>query len=87
MSLDLLRRLREVHAFDASPLRHDLGIYHVPFDELARTITRSAPCRRSASRRTYSGRWAFGVGQIEPHRARSRSGRIGDSSHPGSGLR
>lgn len=35
MSLDLLLRLQAAHAFDASPLRHDLGIYHVPFSELA----------------------------------------------------
>ena len=35
MSLDLLLRLQEAHAFDASPLRHDLAVYHVPFDQLA----------------------------------------------------
>ncbi len=35
MSLELLLDLRSEHAFDASPLRHDLGVYHVPFEELA----------------------------------------------------
>jgi hypothetical protein len=35
MSLDLLLELQRSHAFDASPLRHDLGVYHVPFHELA----------------------------------------------------
>lgn len=35
MSLDLLRRLRAVHAFDHAPTRHDLGVYHVRFEELA----------------------------------------------------
>ncbi len=35
MSLELLLQLQGAHAFDASPLRHDLGVYHVPFDELA----------------------------------------------------
>ncbi len=34
MSLELLRRLQEERAFDSSPLRHDLGVYHVPFSEL-----------------------------------------------------
>lgn len=34
MSLELLRRLQAEHAFDPSPLRHDLGVYHVPFSEL-----------------------------------------------------
>lgn len=35
MSLKLLRRLQAAHAFDHAPLRHDLGVYHVRFDELA----------------------------------------------------
>jgi hypothetical protein len=35
MSRDLLLRLQRGHAFDHSPLRHDLGVYHVPFDQLA----------------------------------------------------
>lgn len=35
MSLHLLRRLQAAHAFDPSPIRHDLGAYHVPFDQLA----------------------------------------------------
>ena len=34
MSLALLRHLQEESAFDSSPLRHDLGVYHVPFSEL-----------------------------------------------------
>lgn len=34
MSYHLLRRLQAAHAFDPSPIRHDLGVYHVPFDEL-----------------------------------------------------
>ena len=34
MSLALLRHLQEKRAFDSSPLRHDLGVYHVPFSEL-----------------------------------------------------
>lgn len=37
MSLDLLLRLQQAHAFDASPLRHDLSVYHVPFNELSET--------------------------------------------------
>ena len=35
MSHSLLRQLQSAHAFDPSPLRHDLGVYHVPFDGLA----------------------------------------------------
>lgn len=35
MSYSLLRRLQAAHAFDPSPLRHELGVYHVPFDGLA----------------------------------------------------
>ena len=35
MSLRLLQRLQAAHAFDPSPIRHDLGVYHVPFDKLA----------------------------------------------------
>ena len=35
MSRSLLQRLQAAHAFDPSPIRHDLGTYHVPFDELA----------------------------------------------------
>ncbi len=35
MSLRLLRRLQAAHAFDPSPIRLDLGVYHVPFDQLA----------------------------------------------------
>ena len=31
MSIELLIRLQEAHAFDHAPLRHDLGVYHVPF--------------------------------------------------------
>ena len=34
MSLHLLRQLQAEHAFDPSPIRHDLGVYHVRFDEL-----------------------------------------------------
>ena len=34
MSLVLLQHLQEARAFDSSPLRHDLGVYHVPFSEL-----------------------------------------------------
>jgi len=34
MSRELLRSLQEERAFDSSPLRHDLGVYHVPFSEL-----------------------------------------------------
>ncbi len=34
MSLELLRHLRSHYAFDATPGVHDLGVYHVPFDEL-----------------------------------------------------
>jgi len=33
--LNLLKRLREAHAFDHAPPRDDLGVYHVPFDKLA----------------------------------------------------
>jgi len=35
MSLGLLRQLQADHAFDPSPIRHDLGVYHVRFDKLA----------------------------------------------------
>lgn len=38
MSLELLLALQEAHAFDHAPLRHDLGVYHVPFGELT-TVT------------------------------------------------
>ena len=34
MSIELLIRLQEAHAFDHAPLRRDLGVYHVPFSEL-----------------------------------------------------
>lgn len=34
MSLQLLRQLQAAHAFDPSPIRHDLGVYHVPFGQL-----------------------------------------------------
>lgn len=34
MSVELLRHLRRRYAFDATPGAHDLGVYHVPFDEL-----------------------------------------------------
>ncbi len=34
MSIELLNRLQEAHAFDHAPLRRDLGVYHVPFYEL-----------------------------------------------------
>lgn len=34
MSIELLIRLQEAHAFDHAPLRRDLGVYHVPFYEL-----------------------------------------------------
>lgn len=34
MSRDILDRLQAEHAFDPTPLREDLAVYHVPFDEL-----------------------------------------------------
>jgi energy-coupling factor transporter ATP-binding protein EcfA2 len=34
MSHQVLLDLQAAHAFDAAPLRHDLGIYHVPYGEL-----------------------------------------------------
>ena len=34
MSIELLIRLQEAHAFDHAPLRDDLGVYHVPFEKL-----------------------------------------------------
>lgn len=34
MSLELLEALQDQHAFDPAPRRFDLGIYHVPFDDL-----------------------------------------------------
>ncbi|MCZ7532453.1 MAG: hypothetical protein M5U23_03435 [Acidimicrobiia bacterium] len=34
MSHQVLLDLQAAHAFDAAPLRHDLGVYHVPFGEL-----------------------------------------------------
>lgn len=34
MSLDLLLQLQSAHAFDPTPMRDDLGAYHVPFAEL-----------------------------------------------------
>jgi hypothetical protein len=33
MTIEVLRRLQRDHAFDPSPLREDLGVYHVPFEE------------------------------------------------------
>ena len=35
MSLHLLLQVQAEHAFDPSPIRHDLGAYHVPFGQLA----------------------------------------------------
>lgn len=35
MSLRILRELQAAHAFDPSPIRLDLGAYHVPFGQLA----------------------------------------------------
>lgn len=35
MSMELLLALQEAHAFDPFPVRDDLGVYHVPFSELA----------------------------------------------------
>lgn len=35
MSAELLLALQEAHAFDPFPVRDDLGVYHVPFSELA----------------------------------------------------
>ncbi len=35
MSAELLLALQEAHAFDPFPVRDDLGVYHVPFAELA----------------------------------------------------
>jgi len=35
VSADLLLALQEAHAFDPFPVRDDLGLYHVPFSELA----------------------------------------------------
>ncbi len=34
MTLDLLAHLHERYAFDGTPLRHDLGAYHVAFDSM-----------------------------------------------------
>jgi hypothetical protein len=34
VSLDLLLHLQREHAFDPTPVRDDLGVYHVPFSEL-----------------------------------------------------
>lgn len=34
MSIELLLKLQEAHAFDHAPLRRDLGVYHVPFNKL-----------------------------------------------------
>jgi hypothetical protein len=34
VSLDLLVLLQRAHAFDPTPIRDDLGVYHVPFAEL-----------------------------------------------------
>ena len=70
MSLDLLRRLREVHAFDASPLRHDLGIYHVPFDELApgqSPEARLAGAARRGERIAVVGRSGSGKSSLIEH--------------------
>ncbi len=50
MSSDLLFQLRKAHAFDHVPMRHDLGVYHVPFDELLETGTYEKFLRSSAER-------------------------------------
>lgn len=50
MSSDLLFQLRNAHAFDHVPMRHNLGVYHVPFDELLETGTYEKFLRSSAER-------------------------------------
>ena len=82
MSLDLLRRLREVHAFDASPLRHDLGIYHVPFDELA--PGQSPEARLAGAARRGERTAVVGRSGVEELRAESAAtvGQLGDTPEP-----
>ena len=50
MSLVLLQQLQEDHAFNPSPVRHNLGVYHVPFDELMPAKLHEKFLRSSATR-------------------------------------
>ena len=50
MSIELLLRLQEAHAFNHAPLRRDLGMYHVPFEELIPGQTSEAHLYGAAQR-------------------------------------
>ena len=70
MSLVLLQQLREAHAFDASPLRHDLGVYHVPFEVLApgpRIESRLAGAAQRGERVAIVGRSGSGKSSLMQH--------------------
>ena len=70
MSLRLLRQLQAAHAFDPSPIRHDLGVYHVPFDQLAPGTSpeeRLAGATRRGERIAIVGRSGCGKSSLIQH--------------------
>lgn len=70
MSIDLLIRLQEAHAFDHAPLRHDLGVYHVPFEELVprqRTETTLTGAARRGERAIVVGQSGSGKSSLIEH--------------------
>ena len=70
MSLPLLRHLQAEHAFDPSPIRHDLGVYHVPFDQLAPGTSpeeRLAGAARRGERVAIVGRSGSGKSSLIEH--------------------
>lgn len=66
MSIELLMRLQEAHAFDHAPLRHDLGVYHVPFEELVPGQTPETTLI-GAVRRESGGSGTIRVWQVKSH--------------------
>ena len=70
MSLGLIRRLQRVHAFDPSPIRYDLGAYHVPFEELVPGTSsegRLAGAARRGERIAIVGRSGSGKSSLIEH--------------------
>ena len=70
MSLRLLQQLQAEHAFDPSPIRHDLGVYHVPFDQLAPGTTpeeRLAGAAERGERVAIVGRSGSGKSSLIQH--------------------
>lgn len=70
MSLELLIRLQEAHAFNHAPPRHDLGVYHVPFENLVpqhRTETTLAGVARRGERAVVVGQSGSGKSSLIEH--------------------